>query len=326
MADTDAVIDLLVVGELCVDVIVSLDDTPVRFGQHERIVDSTLLTMGSSSAITACGAAALGARVSLVGVRGEDSFGEYIARQLNELGVDTTSIRIDPSVPTGSSVHLTRPDGDRAILTALGSIGRTVAADVPTSLLSRSRHLHIGSYFLQSGLWSDAAALLSEARGLGVTTSLDGNFDPAEEWDSGIRDVLTEVEVFFGNEEELMAVADVSDVDDAVRSLLALMPVGATVVCKRGASGATAFTRLADEVTSIHAGVPDAPGPVIDTVGAGDTLAAGYLVARIGGADSAMALALGVASGTASTRGAGGVSAQPDRDVAEGLAAAVQLA
>ena len=51
---------LLVVGELCVDLIVGLTDDDIRFGQHEQLVPFTALTMGSSSAITACGAAAAG--------------------------------------------------------------------------------------------------------------------------------------------------------------------------------------------------------------------------------------------------------------------------
>ena len=72
MADADAggaVIDLLVVGELCVDIIVALDGD-IRFGQHEQVVPSTTLTMGSSSAITACGAAAAGVTTAMVGVVG----------------------------------------------------------------------------------------------------------------------------------------------------------------------------------------------------------------------------------------------------------------
>ncbi|MBN9629467.1 MAG: hypothetical protein J0I18_02485, partial [Actinobacteria bacterium] len=67
------VADLLVVGELCVDLIIPLE-SDIRFGQHEQLVPATTLTMGSSSAITACGAAALGTRTSLVSVRGDDTF------------------------------------------------------------------------------------------------------------------------------------------------------------------------------------------------------------------------------------------------------------
>src|SRR3954469_22982660 len=95
---------LLVVGELCVDLIVLLD-TEIRFGQHEQLVDSTTLVMGSSSAITAAGAARLGVPTSLVGVRGDDDFGRFLDGELARLGVDASNVRVDAATPTGSSIH-----------------------------------------------------------------------------------------------------------------------------------------------------------------------------------------------------------------------------
>ena len=176
---------LLVVGELCVDVVVALGDRDVRFDQHEQIVPSATLTMGSSSAITACGAAALGLRTSLVGVRGDDALGDYIARELTLRGVAVDGVRIATGIATGMSVHLGRPSGDRAMLTAMGSIGETRATDVTDDRLAAHDHLHVGSYFLQRALWADAAALFERARGAGLTRSVDGNFDPDGTWDRG---------------------------------------------------------------------------------------------------------------------------------------------
>lgn len=321
MADTDAVIDLLVAGELCVDIVIGLDGG-IRFGQHEQIVRSTTLTLGSSSAITACGAAALGARVSMAGVRGDDDFGAFIQRELSSRGVEVGAVRVDRAVPTGASTHLTRPDGDRAILTSMGSIGRTAASDV-VPLLDRARHLHVGSWFLQESLWDDAPAVFALARSAGMTTSLDGNFDPAQRWDSGILTLLPHVDVFFGNEQEVTGIAREGEPERAVRMLLDRMPHGATVVYKLGADGAAAYT-LADGALDVaHASTPEIGGALVDTVGAGDTLAAGYLVARLDGVDRAGALAFAVACGTASTRGAGGVGGQPDRARASALAAHV---
>jgi sugar/nucleoside kinase (ribokinase family) len=87
--------ELLVVGELCVDLIVELDGD-IDFGQAERIVGSTTLTMGSSSAITACGAARLGVPTSLVSVRGDDVFGRFLSDELDRLGVDHSRVRVVP--------------------------------------------------------------------------------------------------------------------------------------------------------------------------------------------------------------------------------------
>lgn len=315
--------ELIVVGELCVDLVVGLTDEAIRFGQHEQLVPFTSLTMGSSSAITACGAAALGVSTVMVGVRGDDEFGRYIDRELRARGVDVAGVRVDADVPTGASTHLTRPDGDRAILTAMGSIGRTRAADVAPALRAGAAHLHSGSYFLQESLWSDAADLYARARAGGLSTSLDGNFDPEERWDRGILDVLAHCDVFFANAQELCGIARDDDPDAAIEAVLDRMPAGAVVVCKLGGDGATALWREGAAGRAVRAAIPDIPGPLIDTVGAGDSLAAGYLAAKIDGRSVEECLRLGVACGTASTRGAGGVGAQPDRRAATALAAVV---
>lgn len=314
MADT-VTGSLLVVGELCVDLIVLLDGG-IRFGQHEQLVPSTTLTMGSSSAITACGAARLGIPTSLVAVRGDDEFGTFLGRELARRGVADAG-RIDASTPTGSSVHLSRPDGDRAILTAMGSIGDVTAADVTDALLDAAAHLHVGSYFLQESLWADAPSLFARARERGLVTSLDGNFDPAETWDRGIRAVLAHVDVFFGNEAEVSGITGIDDPVAAIDDLLGIMPEGAAVVFKRGADGASVVTRAG----SVEARPPATE--VVDTVGAGDSLAAGFIAARLRGHDLAGSLALAVACGTASTRAAGGTDGQADLAEATALASLV---
>ena len=142
--------ELLVVGELCVDLIIPLDDA-IRFGQHEQLVEATTLTMGSSSAITACGAAALGTSTALVSVRGDDTFGRFLDAELRRLGVATGLVRIDGSRPTGASTHLTLADGERAILTSLGSIG-TVTVRMPRLAASTSESVTLPSLEKRDGI------------------------------------------------------------------------------------------------------------------------------------------------------------------------------
>ena len=316
---------LLVVGELCVDLIVALTDDEIRFGQHEQLIPSTGLTMGSSSAITACGAAALGVPTAMIGVVGADEFGDYILRELSARGLDVSSVRIDAARPTGSSTHLARPTGDRAILTAMGTIGHTVATDVSDTALSAATHLHVGSYFLQHALWEDAPALFARAHAAGLTTSLDGNFDPAEAWDSGILNVLPHTDALFGNDQELTGIAGIAEPDAAVDGLLDRMAAGSVVVHKLGADGAVVAWREGTLTVRVRADIPDVAGEFVDTVGAGDTLAAAFLAARLAGASWERSLALGVACGTASTRGVGGIGAQPSRDTADTLADLVHV-
>ena len=311
------------VGELCVDLIIDVGDD-IRFGQHEQIVPRTTLTMGSSSAITACGAAALGTETAMISVRGDDTFGRFLDADLAARHVDTSGVRIDRTLPTGVSTHLSRPSGDRAILTSMGSIGTVRASDVTPDDLAGSRHMHVGSWFLQHGLHGDAPELFAAARAAGLSTSLDGNFDPTEIWDSGIVGALAHVDYFFGNEEELTGITRAADLDEAVRRVLGIMPDDAIVVAKRGGDGALLARRVGAGIRLITAPVPSVDAPLVDTVGAGDTLAAGFISARLNGLSDDDALAFAVACGTASTRGDGGVGAQPDLETAHLLAAGIR--
>lgn len=297
---------VLVVGELCADIIVELIGDP-EFDQAEAIVPRTTITMGSSSAITACGLAQLGVETAFVGVVGEDLLGGFIRAGLDARGVDTRAVIVDPERPTGSSTILTRPDGDRAILTALGTIGAVRTEDVPGSLTQAAQHIHVGSYFLQYGLQDSLGQWYAELRAAGLSTSLDPNFDPARTWDSGILDVLPHTDVLFCNEEEASAITRAAGPHEAVQRLCELLPPHGVVVLKRGAAGAEVHAVSGLVAT---AAAPADPRPFVDAVGAGDSLAAGYLAARLRNPDPAECLRVGVANGTASTRSAGGIDGQ----------------
>ena len=295
----------LVLGELCADIVVALAADPV-FGQTESLVPSTTITMGSSSAITACGLARLGVTTTLVSVAGDDVLGRFLLEELRARDVQTDHIRIDSSRPTGSSTILTRPDGDRAILTALGSIGQVRVDDVPAALLETVSHVHVGAYFLQYQLQDSLPQWFAALRARGITTSLDPNFDPAQAWDSGILEAIGQTDIFFCNDDEATAITG-ADGAEAVHALTRQLPDDGLLVVKRGADGARAHGS-----GGVRAEVRPPPDdrPLVDTVGAGDSLTAGFLAARAHGWDLPSALRAGVRNATASTRGVGGTSAQ----------------
>src|SRR5512137_2246938 len=97
--------DILVAGEINPDLILSGNVTPA-FGQVEQLVDSADLTVGSSSAIFACGAARLGLKVAILGVIGADLFGRFMLDELSKAGVDVSGVIVDPLQPNGLSVIL----------------------------------------------------------------------------------------------------------------------------------------------------------------------------------------------------------------------------
>jgi sugar/nucleoside kinase (ribokinase family) len=291
--------DLLVAGEINPDLILSGDVEPA-FGQVEKLVDSAVLTLGSSSAIFACGAARLGLRVAFVGVSGDDPFGSFMLAEMNARGVDISGVLVRPGGQTGLSVILNR-DGDRAILTYPGLISALTAADVNDNLLSRARHLHVASYFLQTALQAGLPDLFTRAHALGLTTSLDTNWDPSGEW-RGFDELLRKVDVFLPNKNEVIALTGTKEAEAAGQRLSQSCHL---VAIKLGVEGAIA--RCGGETARI----PALKVEVVDTVGAGDTFDAGFLYGFLNGWSLEKTLRLAVACGSLSTRRLGGTAAQP---------------
>jgi sugar/nucleoside kinase (ribokinase family) len=297
--------DVLVIGDLNADLILSGDVTP-EFGQVEKLIEDATLTIGGSSAIFACGAARLGLRVSLIGKVGDDGFGHLLVDALAARRVDTSCIVIDPTIKTGLTVILSRGN-DRAMLTYSGSIGALRADEIDQNLLKQARHLHMGSYFMLDALRPAVPALFAAARAAGLTVSLDTNYDPLEQWDGGLEAALRQVDVFLPNETELCAVARQPAAEAALATLSQQVPL---VVVKRGTAGAMA--RRGDSIVQA-ATIPVTP---VDTTGAGDSFDAGFVYGYLAGWDLARSLRLACVCGALSTRGAGGTVSQPTLDEA----------
>lgn len=290
--------DIIVIGELNADLILRGDVTPA-FGQVEKIIDDATLTIGSSSAIFACGAARLGLRVAFIGKVGDDEFGRFMLRELNKRSIDTQAVVIDPHIPTGLSVILSRPS-DRAILTHLGSIAALRFDEIDLALLSRARHLHLGSYYLLDALRPDVPRLFDEVKARGLTISIDTNYDPTESWAGGLRETLQRVDVFLPNETELLAITQ----EDSIEAGLDRLTEIPTVVVKLGARGAIA--RCGSEIVQADS----IPVQVVDTTGAGDSFDAGFIYAYLAGQNLQQALHFACVCGSLSTRAAGGTAAQ----------------
>jgi sugar/nucleoside kinase (ribokinase family) len=298
-------LDLLVLGDINPDLVLSDAAMEVAFGQAEALVDDAELTIGGSGAIMACGAARLGLQTALVGLVGPDQFGEFMLRAVSERGVDVTGVTVDPDVRTGLTVVLARPD-DRAILTFAGAIGAMTADRVDAGLVARARHVHVASFFLQTGLAPGLARVLADARAQGATTSLDPNWDPTEGWDGGLRALLPLVDVLLPNAVEACCLAGV---DDALIAAARLAELGPLVAVKLGAGGAVAAPAGGGEL--VRALPPQRLVDAVDAVGAGDAFDAGLLWSLLDGRPLEDALAFACACGTLSMRAAGGTAAQP---------------
>jgi sugar/nucleoside kinase (ribokinase family) len=299
-------LDVLVLGDANPDLVLRGGDLEPVFGQTEQLVDEALLAVGGSGAIFASAAARLGLRVGICGVVGDDPFGRFMSEELIKAGVDVRGLVVDPMRPTGVTVVLSRAD-DRAMLTAAGTVADLAGDAVNRDLLRDARHVHVSSYFLQDALRPNLPELLGEARAAGATTSVDPNWDPAQNWDAGLLSLLPAVDIFLPNSAEARNITGIDDIDVACEALAGR---GGIVAIKFGDGGG--MVQQGEETVR----VPGITVDVVDTTGAGDTFDAAFLAAWLDGWPPERALALANVCGAMSCRAAGGTAAQPTREEA----------
>lgn len=291
---------VVIIGELNVDLIMSGCSRWPTLGAEVN-VDAFTMTLGSSSAICAVGLARLGRPVSFIGLVGTDPWGDYCIDVLHTAGVDLSGVTRDPEVPTGVTVSLTSPAG-RGLVTYPGATAALTAARLPDHLFTGRRHLHVSSFFLQSGMRGSWRSIVERARGAGWTVSLDSGCDPEDAWRDDVRELAGMVDVFLPNDVELAAITGCAD---PLAALGALDNGRTRTIVKLGAAGCMTLVNGRPLVV--------APPPVVavDTTGAGDSFNAGFLHAWLDDRPIDACLRSGVACGALSTRAPGGTTAQP---------------
>src|SRR5690349_4151477 len=227
---------ILVIGELNVDIVATGLRSAPEMGT-EILAENCELTLGSASAIFAAGMAKLGHEVTFFSHVGQDYFGDFCLRTLKQLGVSTRHVIRKAEEKTGVTIALSGKR-DRALVTYAGAVATFKADSINETVMSKHDHLHLTSYYLQTGLRPSFARLLRQAKAAGLTTSFDPNSDPHDKWDPKIDSVLKHTDVLFLNEREAKRLTRTNSLNGALKTL------GAKVNCavvKRGARGATAI-------------------------------------------------------------------------------------
>jgi sugar/nucleoside kinase (ribokinase family) len=300
-------IDVLVLGDARPDLwLRGTEVEEIVFDDRGHPVDDAALELGGGGAVTAVALARLGERTAFAGLVGDDAWGRFVRDALEAEGVDVSGLHVRPGAETGVSVVLKRGSG-RAILVAAGAVEEFDGSVIPTSLLERSRHVHVASYFALTGLQPDVPELFASAKGSGATTSIDPGNDPTGRWNSGLLSVLDRTDVLFPNSAELRQVTGIDDVDVAAESLAER---GTTLAVKFGLGGGMVL-RGGD---SLH--VEAVPVDVVDRAGAGAAFDAGFLVAWIDDEPPERCLRIAVACGSHAVRAAGAIGGLPTRDSA----------
>ncbi len=290
--------DVIVVGELNVDLILNKIDGFPEIGKEKLAAEMTL-TLGSSSAIFASNLSALGAEVAFLGKIGKDQFGELVMESLRRKGVHTELIIQDEKLNTGATIVLNY-DEDRAMITHAGAMEHLTLHDITAGKLSLARHLHFSSYFLQPGIRKDVGALFALAKRQGLTTSFDMQWDPAEKWDMDYGNILPSVDIFFPNKQELIELTGRVNMKEALHALGKTN----TIVVKMGSEGSVLWKDGQD--FSLPAFLNN---EVVDAIGAGDSFNAGFIFKYVSGAPLEECQRFGNLCGAVNTTAAGGTTA-----------------
>ncbi len=296
--------DVIVVGELNVDLILNKIESFPEIGK-EKLADEMTLTLGSSSAIFASNLSSLGAKVVFTGKIGKDSFGDLILSSLKKKGVATEFISFDETGKTGATVVLNF-DEDRANVTYPGAMNNLSAADVTEEKLSEAKHMHVSSVFLQPKIKENIIEIFERAKKAGLTTSLDPQWDPAEKWDLDLERLLPYVDIFLPNEAELINLTKENDIEKALNKI---EKSANTVVVKAGGKGSVLFE---------DGKISEAPAflneNVVDAIGAGDSFDAGFIFKFVQGEPLAACQQFANLCGAVNTTAAGGTAAFENYD------------
>lgn len=262
-------IPVIVIGDVINDILAK-SHSEATYNSDTRA--TIKIVPGGSAANTATWLGAVGGDVSLiarVGTRDasvhEDAVSQYGVKPV---------FALDEDCETGSIVIVIDETGRRTMFTDRGANLRLTSDDVPSELLTAPGHLHLTGYTLfEPHLREVAADIMARAKQAGMTISLDPS-SIAFIREVGVTEFLelcTDVDVFLPNGEEATYLAEVSDVEDAVR---VLSEHAGCVAATDEERGAIVAIRGGDPVR-----VPTTTVDVVDTTGAGDAFNAGFLTA-----------------------------------------------
>ena len=292
--------DIAAIGELNVDIILNGIESEPEIGK-EKFCKDMIVTLGSSTAIFAANAAALGSKVCFVGLVGRDSFGQLVRTSLEAKGVATHFIG-EGDTPTGATICMSYGE-DRANLTYQGSMDVMGFDQIDKSVFTLSKHIHLSSLFMQSALLRDIHKVLDAAAENGCTVSLDTQWDPMEKWALDYPKVLPKITVFMPNEKELCALTGKAELEDAIAEVLPCL--GGIMLVKCGSKGSLLIRK--DGSRKLLPAFLNKN--VVDAIGAGDSFNSGFVSAFVKGLSPEECQKTGNLTGAVNTTAAGGTGA-----------------
>ena len=284
----DAALDVLAVGNAMLDVLVHVDDAwlagngiekgvmtlvdePRAAALHEK-VEPAAEASGGSAGNTAAGLAALGARTGYIGRVRNDDAGDAFRRDIREAGVRFDTPAATSGAATGRCLVFVTPDAERSMLTMLGAAAEIEPADIDEAAAAMATVTYLEGYLWDAPEAKAAMVKLADAAraaGRKVALTLSDPFCVARHRETFLELIAERVDILFANEEEIVSLTGAASLRDAAEAVAGKVE---TAALTRGAEGSLIVS--GSERHEVAAARVDR---LVDTTGAGDLYAAGFL-------------------------------------------------
>tara|TARA_B100000767_G_scaffold19224_1_gene17618 strand:- start:91 stop:1080 length:990 start_codon:yes stop_codon:yes gene_type:complete len=242
-----------------------------QISQLQKKMENTLIASGGSAANSAVGFSLLGGNSSFIGRVKDDEFGKLYIKDLQSANVDFVSSSVKSGIETGRCLVYVTPDAQRSMRTYLGAASNLSPNEINENALEDSEFVYMEGYLWDEPIAKEACKKsydLSKKFGTKSVLSLSDSFC-VEKWRSEIRELVKISDIIFGNEEEVMSLYDTSIFSDAISAANNEMNL---CIITRGDKGSIIVS---------SEGIEEVPAfncdKVVDTTGAGDLYAAGFL-------------------------------------------------
>ncbi|NQV56446.1 MAG: adenosine kinase, partial [Rhodospirillales bacterium] len=252
------------------------------------VMGSAIEVSGGSAANTIAGMASLGASAAFIGKVGDDQLGKVFEHDIRAAGVTFDTAPLGGDAATARCLILVTPDADRTMQTYLGACVELGPEDVAEDQIAASAVVYLEGYLWDPPRAKEAfvkAAEIAKKAGRKVALSLSDPFCVGRHRAEFLDLVDNHVNILFANEDEIVSLYQAENFDDALQHVRGHCDIAALT---RSAQGSVVVA--GDEVHVVNAEIVD---HVVDTTGAGDSYAAGFLFGHTRGDDLATCARLG---------------------------------
>ncbi|MBI1328105.1 MAG: adenosine kinase [Alphaproteobacteria bacterium] len=292
---------IVAIGNALVDVIAHMDDSFIEANKSKGMVKggmtlvdepranelygqlgpATEMSGGSAANTVAC-YASLGGRAAYIGKVADDQLGQVFTHDMRAQGVHFNSAPLLLGPSTARCMILVTPDAQRTMNTYLGACCELTPADIDEELIAQSAITYLEGYFFSQPSALDAfyyAAELAHAAGNKIALTLSDTFCVNNHRQQFLDFIIGHVDILFANEAEALALCGTDKLEDVIPFMREHTEIAAIT---RSAEGSIIITK--DDWISVPAVAPE---KLVDTTGAGDSYAAGFLYGLTTGKDLA---------------------------------------